>query len=324
MRFLIRRLVHAVFLLAGASVLSFALTGFAPGDFFDSMRLNPEISPATVAAIRRQHGLERTLPIRYLSWVRSGLTGDWGFSFAYGSPARPIVLSRAKNTLLLAGTATLIAWIIALPLGTWAATHSASWSRWFTSGAISVLLSTPELVLGLLLLMLAVRTGYLPAGGLVSVRAFGPQSSSGAWAESEDIARHLILPSVCLALGLLPLLLLHIRSAVREALQSPFVEAARGYGIPSHRVLLRYVLPVAANPVISLFGLSLGMLMSSSLLIEIIFSWPGLGKLLVEAILQRDIFLVIDSTMLATTFLVVGNFVADVLLYASDPRIRSV
>jgi peptide/nickel transport system permease protein len=324
MRFLVRRLLHAVFLLVGTSILSFALVSFLPGDFFDSMTLNPQISPTTAAAIRQQHGLERPLPVRYLDWIRSGLSGDWGFSFAYNVAAAPIVLSRAKNTLLLAATATLLAWIIAVPLGTWAATDSARWSEWLTTGTISVLLATPELVLALLLLMFAVRTGYFPSGGLASVRALTSQGASGAWIESKDIALHLALPCICLASGLLPMLLLHIRSAVRETLQSPFVEAARAYGIPFHRVLLRYVLPAAANPLISLLGLSLGMLMSSSLLIEVIFSWPGLGKLLVEAILQRDIFLVIDSTMLAATFLVGANFLADLLLYANDPRIRSV
>jgi peptide/nickel transport system permease protein len=323
MSFLLRRAVHAVFLLVGISILSFALVSFAPGDFFDSMKLNPEISPATAAAIRQQHGLEQSFPVRYINWVRSGLNGDWGFSLAYDAPAAPIVLSRAKNTLLLAAAATLLAWTLAVPLGTWTATHAGRWGEWLASGSISVLLATPELVMALLLLMLAVRTGWLPPGGLASARALASQSAPDIWIETKDIAVHLVLPGVCLASGLLPFLFLHVRSAVQEVLQSSFVEAARAYGIPFHRVLLRYVLPAAANPLISIFGLSLGMLMSSSLLIEAIFNWPGLGKLLVEAILDRDIFLVVDSTMLAATFMVAGNFLADMLLYANDPRIRS-
>ncbi len=323
MRFLIRRVLHSLFLLAGASVLSFALVNSAPGDFFDTLKLNPEISPGAIDTLRQQQGLERPPYIRYLYWLRSGLRGEWGFSLAYGGPAGPILFSRTVNTLLLAGAATLLAWIIALPLGIWAATRAGRWSDWFASGTISVLLATPELVLALLLLMLAVRTGYFPAGGLMSAGGLA-RGAASTWMRSEDIAHHLILPGICLAAGLLPLLLMHIRTAVRESLQSPFVEAARSYGIPPHRVLLRYVLPAAANPLISLFGLSIGMLMSSSLLIEVIFSWPGLGQLLVDAILQRDVFLVIDSAMLATVFLAVGNLIADLLLYAADPRIRSV
>lgn len=324
MSFIIRRLLHAVFLLAAVSLLSFVVISFVPGDFFDSIKLNPAISPETVSAIRRQHGLDRSLPTRYFDWVRSGLRGDWGFSFAYDAPAAPIVLSRAKNTLLLTATATLLAWIIAVPLGTWTATRARGWNEWLMGGTISTLQAIPELIIALILLMLAVRTGRLPAGGMVSVRDAGPSAVSNTWTDAKDVGLHLILPAICLAAGLLPLLLVHIRSAVRDSLRSPFVEAARACGIPSRRVLLRYALPAAANPLISLFGLSLGMLMSSSLLIEMIFSWPGLGNLLVEAILQRDLFLVIDSTMLAATFLVAGNLIADILLYTNDPRIRSV
>ena len=109
---------------------------------------------------------------------------------------------------------------------------------------------------------------------------------------------------------------------MKEALQSPFVMAARGYGIPLHRMLLRHALPAAANPLVSLFGLSLGLLASSSLVVEAIFSWPGLGQLLLEAIFNRDFFLVIDAGMLATACLILGNLLADVLLYAIDPRTR--
>jgi peptide/nickel transport system permease protein len=323
MHFLIRRFLHSLFLLAGASLLSFALADIAPGDFFDSMRVNPEISPSTVAALRRQHGLDDRLPIRYLHWLRSGLKGEWGYSFAYNSPAGPILSSRARNTLLLAITATLFSWIIALPLGAWAAARPRSWVGWLAGGTTSILLATPELVLGLLLLLLAVRTRYFPVGGLVSPAASGLGPPGGFWMTTRDMASHIILPIICLAAGLLPLLLSHVRSAVSETLQSQFVIAARGYGIPFRRVLIRHVLPAAANPLISLLGLSIGMLMSSSLLIEVIFSWPGLGQLMVEAVMQRDFYLVIDAGMLATAFLLAGNLLADVLLFLSDPRIRA-
>ncbi len=317
MRFLLGRALHSLLLLVGASVLSFVLVDIAPGDYFEMMRLNTAISPSTIATLRRQHGLDRSLPWRYWRWVQSGFNGDWGFSFAYDSPAGPILASRAKNTLLVTGTATCLAWLIALPLGLWAAARPGSWMDALTSGTVSILLATPELVLALLLLLFAVRTGYFPAGGLTTA---GPGESG--WMQGEDVARHLVLPSLCLAAGLLPVLLSHVRTAVRATLQAPFVSAARAYGIPFRRLLLRHVLPAAANPLISLLGLSLGMLISSSLLIEAIFSWPGLGELMVEAILQRDFFLVIDASVLAAGFFIAGNFLAYLLLYASDPRIR--
>jgi peptide/nickel transport system permease protein len=206
-----------------------------------------------------------------------------------------------------------------LPVGGWAAARPGSSIDWLTRGTVAVLLAMPELVLALLLLIFAVRTGYFPAGGMMSLQSF----ETGAWSETKDIVRHVFLPSVCLAAGLLPLLLSHVRAAIAEALESPFIAAARGHGIPFRRLLLRHALPLAANPLISLFGFSLGMLISSSLLIETVFSWPGLGQLMLEAIQQRDFFLVVDTAVLSAAFLIGGNLIADVLLYASDPRIRT-
>ncbi len=314
-----RRILYSLFLLASVSVLSFALVSLAPGDFFETMRVNPRISGAATEALRVQHGLDRPLVEKYFFWARSGMRGEWGFSFAYNSPAAPILLVRARNTLLLTGTATLFAWIIAIPFGVWSAARPGRLPDLLVRGTTSALLAMPELVLALLFLMCAVRTGYLPAGGMVSLDF----SDLSTWAKCVDFASHLFLPSLCLTAGLLPLLLSHTRTAMAEVLQSPFIAAAHGYGVPLRRLLFRHALPAAGNPLISLFGFSIGILLSSSLLIEVIFGWPGLGQLLLEAILERDFYLVIDSTMLATTFLIAGNLLADILLYASDPRIRT-
>jgi peptide/nickel transport system permease protein len=289
----------------------------APGDYFESMRVNPQISNRTIAVLRSEYGLDKPSPVLYWRWMKSVLRGEGGFSFVYNAPAAPILWPRAWNTLLLAGCATLLAWVIALPAGTLAAVQIGSWGDALASGTVALLLAIPELVLGLALLLLAVHTG-LPAGGMRSPLIAG----TGLWNEAKDIAGHILLPAVCLAAGLLPLLLSHVRVAMREALRSPFVSAALGYGISFRRVLLRHTFPAASNPLISLFGLSLGLLMSSSLLVEAIFGWPGLGQLMLQAISSRDVFLIIDSTMLGTAFLIAGNFVADLLLYASDPRIR--
>ncbi|MDQ2843245.1 MAG: ABC transporter permease [Acidobacteriota bacterium] len=310
--------------MASASVIAFAVVNVAPGDYYQALRLRPEISPATVEAMRSEHGLDQSLPVRYLHWVRSVAQGDWGFSLAYSAPARPILWSRAKNTLLLGATATLLAWLIAIPLGLWAAAHPANWADSLTSTTVSILLATPELVLALVMLLFAVRTGYFPAGGLMlSDAAQNGSALAPFWVRMGDISKHLFLPSVCLAAALLPLLLLHVRTSCKEALRSPFVVAARAYGIPFRRVLLHHVLRAAANPLISLFGLSIGLMMSSSLVVEAVFSWPGLGQLMLEAILQRDFLVVVDAVMLSTGFLITGNLLADVLLYASDPRIRA-
>ncbi|HSU33007.1 MAG TPA: ABC transporter permease [Bryobacteraceae bacterium] len=318
MQLLLRRALHSLVLLVSASVLSFVLVDLAPGDFFDAMRMNPQITPKTIASMRSQYGLNRPLPIRYLRWVASAATGDWGVSFAYNSPAGPIVWARAQNTLLLAGSATLMAWLIAIPAGICAAARPGSWIDLFISGTTASLMAIPELVLAIVLLLFAVRTRCLPSAGMTSVNF----SLIDPAAKIRDVLAHLVLPGFCLTAGLLPLLLAHVRTAVAEVLQSSFVAAAGGYGISFWRILVCQALPAAANPLISLFGVSIGLLTSSSLIVEVIFSWPGLGQLMLEAILQRDFFVIVDVSLLATAFVILGNAIGDLLLYAIDPRVR--
>jgi peptide/nickel transport system permease protein len=168
------------------------------------------------------------------------------------------------------------------------------------------------------LLLVAVRTGWFPTGGMVSP-AF---SDLNVWNKLKDVAEHLFLPALGLAIATLPTMLRHVRSAMIEVLEAPFIQAARAHGIPEPRVLFRYALPAAANPLISLFGFSVGTMLSASLLVEVILSWPGIGPLLVDAILAKDVYVVIGAVMLSSIFLVAGNLFADVLLFATDPRIR--
>lgn len=317
-KYLGRRLLNAILLLLGISFFSFALLQVAPGDFFDEMRMNPRISAATVEGLREQYGLDRPLLVRYERWLGSIFRGDLGFSLAYNSPVGPLLETRARNTLVLTATATVLAWALAIPIGIWGAASRGKWSSRISGLATSTLLTVPDLLLFLCLLLVAVRTGWFPTGGMVSVGL----ENADLWHKAKDLAIHLFLPSLGLALVTLPTLVRHIRSAVIEALNSPFVRAARGHGIPRKRVLFRYALPVAANPLTSLFGFSVATMLSASLLVEVILSWPGLGPLLLEATLTKDIYVVVGIVMLSAAFLTAGNLLADVLLFASDPRIR--
>ena len=299
-------------------MFSFALLQLAPGDFFSSLQLNPQISSRTVEALRSQYGLDKPLPVRYGSWLDSVLKGDLGTSFAYNSPVAPLLALRARNTLLLTGTATLLAWLLAIPLGIWSAAHRGKWGDHIGGVMTSTLLTVPDLVLFLALLLLAVRTGWFPTGGMISAEF----NDLNFWSQVKDLANHLLLPSLGLALATLPPLVRHIRSAMIEVLDSPFIRAARAHGIAERRVLLRYALPVAANPLISLLGFSIATMLSAGLLVEVILSWPGIGPLLVDAILAKDTYVVVGTVMLSSVFLVAGNFFADMLLFAADPRIR--
>ncbi len=318
MRYFFRRAIQAVLLLVGASILTFLFSALAPGNFFDEMRLDPQISPQTVASLRAQYQIDRPLPVRYVHWVNSILHGEMGFSFAYNSPVAPLLWVRARNTLLLTVTATALAWLIALPLGIWSAASLGGWPDRVLSWAAAGLLVLPELVLALGLLILAVRSGWFPTGGIAST-GFETFSLFG---KIKDLAWHMFLPGSALVLGLLPLLIRHVRSSIADALGAPFLRAAEGHGIPRRRLLYRYALRAAANPLISLFGFSIGALLSGSLLVEIVMSWPGLGPLLLEAVLARDIYIVIGGVLLSTVFLASGNFLSDILLYWADPRIR--
>lgn len=318
MSFLWRRVVHSFFLLLGVSLLSFGLFELAPGDFFDEMRLNPQISPATVAALRARYGLDRPLPERYARWLRSVASGEMGYSFAYASPVGPLLRDRALRTLALAGTATVLAWLIAIPLGVYSAARQGQWPDRICAAGTSVLLATPDLLVALGLLFLAVRTGAFPTGGMLSPGF----ADLEPWGKARDVVSHAVLPISALVLGTLPVLVRHVRASMIEALSSPFVRAARGHGIARRRLLFRHALPAAAKPLVSLFGFSVASLLSMSLLVEVVMSWPGLGPLLLEAILARDFHLVVGPVVVSTLFLLAGNLVADLLLYAADPRIR--
>lgn len=319
MPYLLRRVGHGVFLFIGVSVLAFLFTVLAPGNYFDEMRLNPQIAPETISGLRSQYELDRPLPIRYAHWVGSVLRGDMGFSFAYNSPVAPLLLVRARNTLLLTITAMLLAWGIALPLGIWSAEHQGEVPDRLVSSGTAALLVIPDLALALGLLVIAVKSGWFPTGGMVSLD-FGSLSFVG---KTEDLLHHMALPVATLVLSVLPLLVRHVRAAIAEVLRAPFLLAAEGHGIPRRTLLYRYALPAAANPLISLSGFSVGTLLSGSLLVEVVMSWPGLGPFLLEAILARDLYVVIGGVLLSTIFLVGGNLLADVLLYWADPRIRT-
>lgn len=318
MKYLARRFTHAVFLMLAISVFSFVLLQCAPGNYFQSMRLDPRVSAQTVDALQSQLGMHRPFFMRYIRWILSIAHGNMGYSFSYDVPVAALLWTRARNTLLLTASATLLGWLLAIPLGIWSAASKGRWNDRLCGFGISGLLAIPDLLLFLILLMFAVRTGWFPVGGMLS----GGFGSLSFWGKTKDITFHLALPVAGLALTMLPVLVRHIRSAVLDTLQSPFIRAARAHGIPRTRLLFRYALPAASNPLISLFGFSIATMLSGSAILEVIMSWPGLGPLMVQAILSRDVYVVAGIMMLASAFLVAGNLIADILLVVSDPRIR--
>lgn len=223
------------------------------------------------------------------------------------------------NTLLLTITATLLAWLISVPLGVWAAARSGHMLDKSVRVASSLLISIPEVVIAMALLAVVVRWRVLPVGGMTSADNEG----LSRWMRLQDIGSRMFLPMIILTLAESAIIVRHLRASVLEVLGTPFVQAARGLGIGRLRLLFRHVLPVAASPAISLFGFSLAGLLSGSLLVEVICGWPGLGPLILDATLSRDFYLVIGGIMFSALFMVGGNLVADIMLLACDPRIRT-
>jgi peptide/nickel transport system permease protein len=318
MNYALRRTLHSLLLLAAVSVISFVFADLAPGDFFSEMRLDPRVSAATVEALRAQRGLDRPLPVRYAAWLRSVGRGEFGHSLAYNSAVGPLLSQRIPATLLLTASATLVGWFVALPLGIWAAAKRTSWASSILQVLLSLSLSIPEILLALIFLVIAAQTGWLPAGGM-----HAPGAESLPWGSRfTDTLRHMVIPVTILVLGLAPMLVRHVTAAMTEVLDAPFALAARAHGIPPRRRLFRHLLPVALNPLVSLFGFSLGTLLSASLLVEVMVGWPGLGPLFLEAIMARDFALVLGVVLSSTVMLIAGNLAADLLLYRVDPRIR--
>jgi peptide/nickel transport system permease protein len=244
--------------------------------------------------------------------------GELGFSMTYERPVGPLLWPRALNTLLLTIPATLLAWAIAVPLGAWAASRRGSHVDRGVAVATTTLLSVPEVLVGLGLLMIALRSGRLPTGGMVSAGFSEMSRRDQVW----DAAAHFLLPVAGLTLAILPVVVRHVRASLSDVLSAPFIGAARAHGIPEHRLLFHHALRAAANPLISLLGLSIAGLLSASLVIEQIMSWPGLGPLAIEAVASRDIHVVVGAMTCSTALLLIGTLVADVLIYLADPRVR--
>jgi peptide/nickel transport system permease protein len=314
-----RRALHSLLLWIALSALFFVFADLAPGDYFSELRLDARVSSGAVAAMRAQSGTGRPLAARYFSWLESAARGDLGRSLAYDSPVAPLLWPRVLATLLLTSSATLLAWLLAVPLGVWAATQRGTWRDGASNAVLSLLLSVPDLLLAILFLVIAVRSGLFPAGGMTSP-AF---SSMTAPQQARDLARHMVLPVAVLVLGMLPVIARHVRASMIEVMDAPFALAAAAQGIGRRRLLFRHLLPAAMNPLISLFGVSLGTLLSASLLVEVVMGWPGLGPLFLEAVMARDFALALAVAMFSAGFLMAGNLAADLLLYRCDPRIRA-
>ena len=316
--YVLRRLLQIVPLLLGVSALTFLVLQLAPGDFLNTMAENPGISTETIDSMRRRFGLDRPWWVQYGLYLKNVfLRFEFGESFSRHQPVFTVLREGLANTLLLAGAAAVVTWGLAIPLGVWAAVRQYSWVDKSLSVFAFIGLSVPEVLSGLLLLFLAAKTGWLPVGGMHSLDYDGMDLVG----KLVDLGRHLLLPA--LVVGLIPLAgrMRQMRGNLLDVLRLDYVTTARAKGLDENTVVFKHALRNAINPLITLFGYTLGALVSGSFVAEIIFAWPGLGRITLEAILSKDQYLVMGSVLMAALVLVIGNLIADLMLALADPRI---
>jgi len=316
--YILRRLLQAIPLLLGVSAVTFLVLKLAPGDFLNTMAENPAISAETIDSLRHRFGLDRPWWVQYGLYLRNVfLHFDFGESFSRHQPVFTVLREGLGNTLLLAGAAALVTWCLAIPLGVLAAVRQFSWVDKTLSVLSFMWLSIPEVLSGLLLLFLAARTGWLPVGGMHSLE-WDQLDLAG---KAVDLLRHIALPA--LVVGLIPLAgrMRQMRANLLDVLRLDYVTTARAKGLDERHVVFKHALRNAINPLITLFGFTLGSLVSGSFIAEVIFAWPGLGRITLDALLAKDQYLVMGSVLMAATVLVAGNLIADLLLAIADPRI---
>jgi len=316
--YIIKRILVAIPLLLAMSLLTFIFMQMTPGNFFDALKLDPQISPETIARYEKLYHLDKPLLVQYLQWVRNLFKLEFGYSFFYHVPVSSLIAGRLANTFILALASLLFTWLVALPLGIWAAVRRNEWSDRILSLSSFIFLSIPSFFLAMILLYLASQGGLLPLGGIRSAN-FDELSLFG---QGLDLLKHLLIPTVVISLASIAALQRIMRGNMLEVLRQQYILTARAKGLPEERVIYRHALRNAINPLITLFGYELSGLLGGAALTEIICSWPGLGSLMLTAVRAKDIYLVMSSMLMGGILLLIGNLIADILLAWSDPRIR--
>ena len=310
---LLRRLAGLLVTLLLASGAIFALADLLPGDPAAVM-LGTSARPDTLKALRSQMGLDRPAPVRYAAWLGGALTGRLGNSVTYGVPVTGLIADRLAVTLPLTGLAILISTALALPLGIAAAARRGGFIDLAATLFAQATIAVPNFWVGVLLVLLfAVRLGWLPANGF-------PGWHGGAL----PALRALALPAISLGLPQAGVMTRVARAALLDVLHEDFVRTARAKGLSRRAALLRHALPNALPPIVTILGLQLSFLVAGSILVENVFDLPGLGRLATQAFAQRDLVVVEDVVLFFAAVVIVASFAVDLLQLALDPRLRTV
>lgn len=316
--YILKRILQTIPLLILVSIISFFIIRLSPVDPLAELKLNPSISKETLQKETERLGLNKPIIVQYAIWAKSFVTGDLGVTTTGESVAQKLK-ERIPNTLLLTSVVIFMTWMCAIPLGILAAIKWKTPTDRILTVLTSIGMAIPSFFFAILLLIFAVKSGWFPVGGLTSYNF----TEMGFFGKIFDIAHHLILPVTVLFTISLAGLQRQMRANLLDVLDSDYVKFARAKGLSEVKVIFKHALRNAVNPMITLLGFEFSSLLSGAALTEYVFQYPGLGRLILEAVLKSDINLVMTSLMMGAFMLVIGNLIADILLIITDPRIRA-
>lgn len=314
LKYIARRLLIMIPIMLGITVLVYMIASMCPGSPLTMLLQDPQISAADIEAARARYGLDQPVIVQYFRWLQNCLSGNLGYSFRTGEPVTKLIAERIGPTLVLTLTGTGIAMLLAIPLGVLAACRPYTGFDYVASGLSFLGAASPSFFVGLIFIYLfAVKLGVLPTGGMysdLSAKALG------------DYIRHLILPASVLTFAQMGMYIRQTRSSLLEILGDDYVRTARAKGLKENSVVIRHGLRNALIPVVTQFGLSIPTLIGGTVVIEQVFSWPGIGTLMVFSIQARDYPTIMGITVVIAFVVMIGNMLIELLYGILDPRIR--
>ena len=313
MNYLIQRLIYAIPVVLGITIIVFFILSLIPGDPATAI-LGSYATPENVKLLNEQLGLDKGLVQRYFIWLGNLLQGDFGRSFALNRPVLDEILERFNATLILSGTAFILCSVIGVLMGTLSAFKQYTLTDKIITFIVLTGISVPSFFLGMMMILLfAVNLQWLPVSGMYAIYGGG---------DFLDLIHHLIMPAIALALVATGVVARITRNSVLEILRQDYIRTARAKGVREGSVLIKHVLRIAIVTILPILGLQAGFVLSGSVFIEIVFQWPGVGRMLVDAILKRDILLVQGGVMFVAACYVLFNIAVDLIQRVLDPRIK--
>lgn len=311
-RLILNRIKVIIPMLIIVSIIAFGLLELAPGDPADAY-INPLMSMEDIALVRENMGLDKPVYIRYFNWAKNTLKGNFGVSYINHMSVAPQILEKFINTLILMGTSLLFSILISIPLGTLLALKKNSLLDKIITGVSYIGLSLPSFWIGMIMIAIfSVRLGWLPTGGMYTI------GNEGIF----DLIRHLVLPVITLSLYNTAVFINYIRTSVEIELKEDYIITAKAKGLSTLDIILRHVLKNSLTSLVTILGMSIQRLVTGAFVTEVVFSWPGMGRFMIDSIFTRDYPVIMAITMISSLFLIGGNLLADILYLVIDPRVK--